>query len=527
MKKLMLFALVLVVLGVIIPAGAVPTVPPIPSLTPTPETPAPSPGGGGPAIELQRKFQVISLTEQIMEGYAGSSIEYSLRVIQKGYPELVVHLEAEVPDKWKASFSKNDFNLLSEESVELELSLFPPEDISAEKHEITIRAVGKAKEDTAEAEDSLILTAMTYLIDVGVTNLQVQPAQPKIGEFVNVTAIAVNYTQRDISDITVEFLVNSSLASRQSLSLSPGISQPLTFGWTAQSGTFTLVIKVTAEGDTNRRNDVISQRITLGDGIGQIDALYDQAKALFAQGDYSRAQDLFSSAFMQYTEIGETAKASEVSQFQELCNSYLQAQTLMMQGDQAFSAGDYEQAAANFQQARDIYAQVGDTQNQTFAQQRFDEAVEAQKPGILLYIGISVVMVVVVASAAMLISRRRSRPVRRAERPPPTSRFRLEEPTARAVPPAESAIAREAPAVREAPPAREAPPELIQFHQKTEDALSRFNKAYIRDNLQQAMRVYLSLEGEKKQLPRGKDMELERIINTNLRELEQRIFGTF
>jgi hypothetical protein len=76
--------------------------------------------------------------------------------------------------------------------------------------------------------------------------------------------------------------------------------------------------------------------------------------------------------------------------------------------------------------------------------------------------------------------------------------------------------------------AGQAPPsEMIQFHQKTEEALSRFSKGSVRENLQQAMRVYLSLEGERKQLPRGRDLELDRIIDTNLRELEHRIFGTF
>ncbi len=527
MKKLMVFALVMVVLGTVLHVGAVPTVPPIPNPptpTPTPETPEPSPGGGGtvPIIDGQQKFEVISI-EPVMEGYAGGSIEFNLKVIQKGYPELVVHLTADTPDKWKASFSMNDFDLKTDETMELVLTLSPPEDISTEKHEVKIQGVGKAKEDSVEVKDSATVTAMTYLVDVGVVNFQFSPVQPRMGENVTVTVTAVNYTQRIIDDVIVEFLVNNGLVSRQTVTLSAGASQPITFGWTAGSGTFTLVVKARATGDSNRRNDSVSQKVVLGTEKEQIDLLYQQAITLYSQENYAQARDLFVTVATQYTQIGEAGSAAEATRLQGLCDSYIQAQTYMNQGEQAFQMENYEQAAANFEQAQIIYAQLGDTEKQDWAQQELDKALEAQKSGInLMYVGISIAAVVLVALVTLQISRRRSR-VRPAQ-PAQPSRFRLEEPASQL--PVTRPVS--TPPTREPTPARAAPPaELVQFHQKTEDALSRFSKGYIRDNLQQAMRVYLSLEGEKKQLPKGRDLELERIIDTNLRELEHRIFGTF
>lgn len=530
MKKLMVFALVMVVLGTAFQVGAVPTVPPIPN-PPTPpptppETPPPSPGGGGtvlPIIEGQQKFEVISI-EPVMEGYAGGSVDFDLKVIQKGYPDLVVHLTAEVPDKWKASFSKNDFDLKTDETMELVLSLSPPENVSTDKYEIKIEGTGKAKEDSVEVKDSVIVTAMTYLVDVGVVNFQFSPVQPRVGENVTVTVTAVNYTQRIIDDVVVEFLVNNGLISRQTVTLPGGASQPLTFGWTAQSGTSTFVVKAKATGDSNRRNDSVSQQVVLGSEIEQINLLFDQASALFFQENYVQARDLFATVAVQYTQIGETGSATEATRYQNLCESYIKAQDNMTQGEEAFQMEDYEQAVYNFEQAQLIYAQLGDTEKENFAKERLDAAREAQGSGInFMYLGISVIAVAVVAFVTLQISRRRgrARPVQPAAQP---SRFRLEEPVSQ--PPVTRPVS--TPPPREPSPVRAAPPaELVQFHQKTEDALSRFTKGYVRDNLQQAMRVYLSLEGEKKQLPKGRDLELERIIDTNLRELEHRIFGTF
>lgn len=518
MKKLMVIALVMVVLG-IVPVGAVPPIPNPPTPPPTPpETPEPPPeepsgGGGVPFIDTQKKFEVIS-AEPVMEGYAGSSIEYNLKVIQKGYPDLEVHLTADVPDKWKASFSKNDFELSPEESVELRLKLLPPESISTEKHEIKIHAVGKAKEDSVEVEDSLTLTAMTYLIDVGVVNFQMQPPQPRIGEPVTITVTAVNYTQREMSNVTVELLVNNTLVSRQMVTLPAGVSQPMTFGWTAAAGSSTLVVRAQIAGDTNRKNDSVNFSVSIGTDTSQADALYQQAMSFYLQENYSAAVNLFSNAAAQYTEAGETNKAAEAYRLEDICNSYMAAQGLMDQGEQALLMGENEQAAQYFTQARDMYAQLGDTEKQTYAQERLDGIKSGFNP---LYLVIGAVAVVAVV-AFMLSRRRGPRPAERA----PSTRFRLEEPPVQPTPRPVSTSAREA-----VPPAREPPADLVQFHQKTEDALSRFSKGYIRDNLQQAMRVYLSLEGEKKQLPRGKDLELERIINTNLKELEHRIFGTF
>ncbi len=529
MKKLVVFALVVAVLtaAVAVPIGAVPTVPPIPE--PPPETPEPPgtpepPSGGGtvPIMEQQQKFDVIS-TEPVQEGYAGGSIEFNLKVIQKGYPELVVHLDAEVPDKWKAAFSKNDFDLNPDESVELVLSISPPDSISVENNEIKIRGVGKAKEDSLEVKDSLILTAMTYLVDVGVANLQFSPPQPQVGDNVTITVIAVNYTQRIISDVVVELLVNNALASRQTVTLTAGASQPITFGWTAQSGTSAFIVRTQAAGDNNRRNDSVTQSLALGGGLEQVEALYQQAILYFTQENYSQARDLFATVAVQYTNMGELGKAAEASQYEDLCNSYIQAQTSMNQGEQEFQAGNYEQAAQYFEQASAVYGQIGDTDNQNYALQRRDDALAASKPGMILYVGIALAAVAAVIVVTYAVSRRRRRPRYRAEQPS-ASRFRLEEPAA-----AQPVSRPAATPTREPPPGltRTPPAELVQFHQKTEEALSRFGKGYIRDNLQQAMRVYLSLEGEKKQLPRGKDLELERIIDTNLKELEHRIFGTF
>jgi tetratricopeptide (TPR) repeat protein len=264
--------------------------------------------------------------------------------------------------------------------------------------------------------------------------------------------------------------------------------------------------------------------LNLGGGTEQIDALYQQATAYYAQENYAQARDTFAAVAAQYTQMGETAKALEASQFEDLCNSYLQAQTYMNRGSEAEQAENYTEAAQYYGQARDIYAQIGDSGKQAAAQQKVDEAVEKQGSGLNPMLILGIVGVALVILVAMVISRRRSRPARPVSQP--SSRFRLEEPVSQAPSPATRPVA--TPTREPMPTTGAAPPaELVQFHQKTEDALSRFTKGYIRDNLQQAMRVYLSLEGERKQLPRGKDLELERIIDTNLRELEHRIFGTF
>ncbi|MBU7014447.1 MAG: tetratricopeptide repeat protein [Theionarchaea archaeon] len=530
MKKLMVLALVMVVVGVgvMLNVEAVPTVPPIPSISPTnpPATEPPSDGGGikTPTVEGLQKFEVIS-AEEIMEGYAGSSIDYNLKVIQKGYPNLTVTLTAEVPDKWKASFSKNDFILKADDAVELQLSLSLPETISAEQHEIKIHATGKGEEKTVEVEDSVTVTAMTYLVDVGLTNFQLTPPNPQVGESVTISVTAVNFTQRAISNVVVELVVNSTLASRQTIDLDGGISQPMTFGWRAESGTFNLVVRAQASGDNNRKNDSVSQRITLGEATGQADSLFSQGLSLFTQGKYTQAQSLFSNAAIRYVEVGDSERAMQATQYEELCSSYVNAQNLMSQGDSAFNAGDFEMAAQYYTQARDKYMEIGDTDLQSAAQEKLDNALASTGfPIDMKYVGISVAAVAVIALVTLLISRRRGRPMRPVESS--ASRFRLEEPESEApAPPSSRPVSTSA---REAAPARDvSPAELVQFHQKTEDALSRFSKSYIRGNLQQAMRVYLSLEGEKKQLPRGRDLELERIINANLKELEHRIFGTF
>ncbi|MBU7031676.1 MAG: hypothetical protein HXS53_04025 [Theionarchaea archaeon] len=541
----------LVILGITaLQVKAVPTVPPIPPPpTEPPETPEPTPpepgGGGPPFIEDEKKFSVFT-KEPMMEGYGGGSIEYSLKVSQKGYPTLTVHLDAEIPKDWKATFSMNDFELNNGETTDLTFVLSPPGDISTEKEEIKIKAEGKSQEKSVTVKSSLTLTAVTYLIDVGITNLQVSPSQPNIGQNVSVNATAVNYTQRTTSNITVEFIVDNQLISRQTLTLTGGVSQPLTFGWTAKSGTSNLLVKAQVKGDTNSRNDSAAQRLVLGEGIGQIEALYQQAFVLYAQESYREAKDIFVMVAAQYTEAGELNKALEANQYVNLCDSYLAAQSYMNQGDQAFQAGNYELAAQNYQQARDQYSQAGDAQKQAYAQQKLDEAIAAQESGLnFTYIGASVIGVAAVILLTLILSRRRSRvrpaaPYQQVQSQQPSSRFRFEEPVSQGPSPMgyEPAPSREAGITAQRPTLspREpttmttgpAPPaEMIQFHQKTEDALSRFTKGSVRENLQQAMRVYLSLEGERKQLPRGKDLELDRIIDTNLRELEHRIFGTF
>lgn len=520
MKKLIVFALAVAALGVVLQIEAVPVIPPIPEPTPQP-SPSPSPGPppeGGPVLEKLQKFEVIS-AQPILEGYAGGTIDYDLKIIQEGYPDLVVHLTADVPDKWKARFSQNDFDLTHKEAVLLKVSLSVPETGSAEKHEIKIYAVGKAKEDSVEVRASATLTATTYIVDVGVTNLQLSSIQPRPGEQMTITVVAVNYTQRIISNVVVEFLVNNTVVSRQTVTLHAGISQPLTFGWTAHSGTSTFVVRSQTQGDSNRRNDTVTQKITITSGTEQADALYQQAETLYTQGVYDQARNLAATAAIQYREIGELSKAAEAEKLQNLCNSHIEAQTLMDQGEQAFQAKNYEQAAQHFEDARNLYNEVGDTEKQNHAQQRLDEALAAKKRRMnMLYIGTFVVGVAVIFLVVLVIVIRRRRP--RGER---QSRFRPEEPVSQ--PPATRPVSTQ-PAGGPSP-VRAAPPELVQFHQKTEDALSTFTKEYARDNFQQAMRMYLSLEGERKQLPKGRDLELEQIIDTNLKELEHRIFETF
>lgn len=403
MKKLTAFVLVALVAGTVLYIGAVPTIPPLPSPTPSPE---PTPGGSVPSSE-QQKFKVISI-EPVMEGFAGSAIKFNLRVIQKGYPALLVQLEASMPDRWKAIFSKNDFDLESDEKVDLVLSLFPPESVSAESHEIRIEAVGKAKEDTLEVKDSVTVAVVTYVVDVGIMNLQFMPVQPHPGENVTITVTAVNYTQREIANVKVEFLMNNGLVSRQTVDLLPGASLPVSFGWIGQPGSFTFVIKALADGDFNHRNDSVSFKMTLG-GHESADALYEQALAFYVNEDYVLAQSLFGIAAARYTEQGETGKALEASQLQELCSYYVQAQALMAQGEQAVKMKDYEEAAQYFEQARDIYARIGDAERENVAQDRMDEVLAMLRgwASWRIYVGILVCLIVLVVVGVKMIKGRR------------------------------------------------------------------------------------------------------------------------
>ncbi|MBU7000903.1 MAG: hypothetical protein HXS51_09080 [Theionarchaea archaeon] len=502
MKNLIVFALAVVVLGVCLQVGAVPVIPPVPTPTPSP-TPAPGPSPGGMSIlESQQKFQVIT-AQPALEGYAGSAIDYDIRVFQKGYPDLVVHVTADTPDKWKATFSKNDFDLTHEEEVILTVSLSIPENALAEKWEITINAVGKAKDNSLEVEDSATLTAMTYIIDVGIVNLQVSSLQPRQGENVTVTVAAVNYTQRIISNVEVEFLVNNNVVSKQVVTLPAGISLNITFGWTAQRGVATFLVRSRAEGDSNRRNDTVSQEITVGSGTEEMDILYEQAVTLYTQEDYNEAENLFTIVAAQYVELGELDKAEEASRYQSMCSTYIEAEGLMNLGEEAFEAGNHGEAVQYFEGARDLYRGIGDTRRENQAQQRLNEALDAQKPllpasYIVLLGGIVVILIMT------FVWNRYSRGEKH-------SRYAVEASPITDID-SGSAVSGIAP--------------LAQFHQKTEDALNRLTAKYIHDNFQQAMNVYLSLEEEKKQLPRNEDLELERAIEVNLRELEDRILGT-
>jgi tetratricopeptide (TPR) repeat protein len=506
MKNLIVFTLVVVVLGVCLQAGAVPVIPPIPTPTPSP-TPAPGPSPGGMSIlESQQKFQVIT-AQPALEGYAGSTIDYDIKVIQKGYPDLVVHVTADTPDKWKATFSRNDFDLTHEEVVVLKVSLSVPENASAEKWEITINAVGKAKDDSLEVKDSAMLTAVTYIIDVGIVNFQLSSLQPRLGENVTVTVTAVNYTQRIISDIVVEFLVNNNVVSKQVVTLPAGIFLNITFGWTAQEGVASLLVRSQTKGDFNRKNDTVTQKITIGSRTKEVDILYEQAKTLYMQEDYDEARNLFSIIAAQYMEMGELDKAEEANKLQSICNAHIEAQELMNFGEQAFLAQDYGEAAQYFEDARDLYRDIGDTTKENQVQQRLNEALDAQKP-LLPVPYIVLVGGIVGAILLMIFMWRRYSPGERH------SRYLIEEasPTG---PDTDSGSAVSGDI-----------PTLVHFHQKTEDALNRLTTKYVRDNFQQAMNVYLSLEEEKKQLPRNEDLELERAIEVNLRELEDRILGT-
>ena len=396
----------MVVLGTVLHVGAVPTIPPIPTPPPLPpETPGPSPGGGVP-IKGQHMFEVISI-EPVMEGYAGSSIEFNLKVIQRRCPDLVVHLTAVTPDRWEARFSENDFDLRADETVELTLTLFLPDNVLTERFEIKIQGVGKAEEDSVELKDSVTVTVMTYTVDVGVMNLQLSPVQLRIGENVILTVAVVNYTQRQIVDVEVEFLVNNRLVSRKAVILPAGASQPVSFEWIAEVGTFTLVVKARAMGDFNNRNDFVNQKIVLGSDTEQIDLLYGEAITLYTQENYTQAQNLFATVGAWYTQMGEPVKASEARQLQELCNSHIQAQMLIDLGEQALQMGDSEQATQYFEQARDIYTQIGDTEKQDLLQQKL-EAIGNQVIRLkYVYILVCMAVVAVIIVAKMAITRRR------------------------------------------------------------------------------------------------------------------------
>ena len=510
MKNLIVFILAVVVLGVCFQAGAVPVIPPIPTPTPSP-TPAPGPSSGVSIFESQQKFQVIT-AQPALEGYAGGTITYDVKVVQKGYPDLVVHVTADTPDKWKATFSKNDFDLTHEEAVLLQVSLSVPETASADTWEITINAVGKAKDDSLEVKDSATLTAMTYIIDVGVVNLQISSLQPRPGENVTVSVAAVNYTQRLISDVVVEFLVNTNVVSRQVVTLSAGISLNITFGWTAQRGDATFQVRSHTEGDSNRRNDTVTQVIIIGSGTEDIDILYEEAVSLYTQEDYKGAESLFAVVIAQYMELGELDRAGEANKFQNICNTYIEAEGLMNLGEEAFQIENYEEAAQYFEDARDLYSGIGDTRKENQAQQKLNEARDAQKP--LLPVPYIVLVGGIVGAILVIVMWRR---YSSGERP---SRYTVE-----SSPPLD--MPADMPAdVSSGTTGSGEVPTLVHFHEKTEDALNNLTTKYIHDNFQHAMNVYLSLEEEKKQLPRNEDLELERAIEINLRELEDRILGT-
>jgi hypothetical protein len=380
-------AIVLVI--VVISSGVVYAIPPIPPPPPTepPETPEPEPAPGGePPLDMPRKFSIFS-TEPVLKGYAGSSIEYTLKVTQKGYPDLVVHLSADVPDTWESRFSHNDFTLSPEELIDVSFTLSPPE-TAAETYEITIHAVGKTKEGSLNVKDSVVVTAVTDSIDVGVATFAVNPSQPKIGESVTIAVTAANYTQQQ-SDVVVEFLVNNRVISEQDMVLPAGAFLPVTFGWTAQEGTFTFLVKISATGDTNHGNDSVSFTIVLKPEKESIDALYQQAKTWYTNGDYALAQNVFSTVAAQYTKAGEHDKALQASQLEERCTLYVRAQELMNQGERALQMELYEEAAQHFEEARDLYAHLGDAEKERIAQANLDEAGKAQKPW-LIYIGICV-----------------------------------------------------------------------------------------------------------------------------------------
>ncbi|MFQ6088966.1 MAG: hypothetical protein ACE5K0_08715, partial [Candidatus Methanofastidiosia archaeon] len=65
---------------------------------------------------------------------------------------------------------------------------------------------------------------------------------------------------------------------------------------------------------------------------------------------------------------------------------------------------------------------------------------------------------------------------------------------------------------------------LKKFLSKTEEALNQYTKPQIEKHLQRAMHRYATLMSERNHLPKGVDPALERRIDQNLKELEDRIF---
>jgi ABC-type Na+ efflux pump permease subunit len=105
---------------------------------------------------------------------------------------------------------------------------------------------------------------------VTVTNIQVSPSAPKIGDKVTITATVQNVGTGDASNVNVAFSIAGAVIDTKVIpSIVAGGSSTAQITWTAQNeGSKDLKVEATASGDTNAGNNVKTSSFTVSKGNG-------------------------------------------------------------------------------------------------------------------------------------------------------------------------------------------------------------------------------------------------------------------
>jgi hypothetical protein len=101
--------------------------------------------------------------------------------------------------------------------------------------------------------------------DVTVSDVQISPSSPKVGETVTITATVENVGTGVASNVNVAFSIDgSSLGTKSITTLAAGASTKVQLTWNAQdAGSKSLKAEATANGDTNNANDVKTMGFTV------------------------------------------------------------------------------------------------------------------------------------------------------------------------------------------------------------------------------------------------------------------------